>query len=147
MRILVDGDACPNKTEIAALAKKYHIPMLVYIDYAHELVNDFYEVIQCAIGHDSVDLVMIKDVQVGDIAITQDYGLASLLLAKGATVIHPKGMIIDEHNIDSFLMSRFIAAKQRKARQRLKGPSARTKEDCDRFLDVLEKTVIKTSDF
>lgn len=22
MRILVDGDACPNKTEIAALAKK-----------------------------------------------------------------------------------------------------------------------------
>ena len=89
--------------------------MLVYIDYAHELVNDYYEVIQCAIGHDSVDLVMIKDVQVGDIAITQDYGLASLLLAKGATVIHPKGMIIDEHNIDSFLMSRFIAAKQRKS--------------------------------
>ena len=55
MRILVDGDACPNKTEIAALAKKYHIPMLVYIDYAHELVNDYYEVIQCAIGHDSDD--------------------------------------------------------------------------------------------
>ena len=50
MRILVDGDACPNKTEIAALAKKYHIPMLVYIDYAHELVNDYYEVIQCAIA-------------------------------------------------------------------------------------------------
>ena len=60
MRILVDGDACPNKTEIAALAKKYHIPMLVYIDYAHELVNDYYEVIQCAIGHDSVDLVTVS---------------------------------------------------------------------------------------
>lgn len=138
MRILIDGDACPNKNEIKDLAIKYQKEMLVFVDYAHILQDDYYRVVECEIGHDSVDMKMVKEVQNGDLVITQDYGLASLVLLRGAEVLHITGKIIDQGNIDSLLMSRFVSAKQRRANKHLKGPSKRTEEIETQFLESLE---------
>lgn len=138
MRILVDGDACPNKQEIKELAVKYQKEMIVYMDYAHMIEDDDYQVVQCEIGRDSVDMVILSQIKAHDLLITQDYGLAGLVLSKGATVLHVSGMIIDSENIDSLLMSRYISAKQRKANKHLKGPSKRTDEIKIKFLKELE---------
>lgn len=139
MRILIDGDACPNKNEIKELAIKYQIEMLVFVDYAHILADDYYQVIECAVGHDSVDMQIIKEVKAKDLVITQDYGLASLVLSKKAKVLHISGKIIDQENIDGLLMSRFVSAKQRRSNKHLKGPAKRTKETEIQFLETLEK--------
>lgn len=138
MRILVDGDACPNKKEIADLAKKYQKHMIVYGDYAHQFNNVDYEVKQTDVGADHVDMMIMNDVMKGDLVITQDYGLASLLLPKQAIVLHVSGMIIDENRIEQLLMTRYISLKERKAKHRIKGPSVRTKEDVEYFLKQLE---------
>lgn len=143
MRILVDGDACPSKEIIVELAKKYQIEMLVYIDYAHVLSDENYQVIMCEVGDDSVDLMIINAVQRGDIVITQDYGLASLVLARQAKVVHISGKIIDNTNIDQLLMTRYISAKQRKGGTRTKGPAKRTKADELFFKQQLEETIVK----
>ena len=37
MRVLIDGDACPNKREIKQLLDRYQIRMIVFVDYAHLL--------------------------------------------------------------------------------------------------------------
>lgn len=141
MKLLIDGDACPDREAIKTIAMQYQIEMIVYIDYAHMLEPDYYQVIECAVGHDSVDMAIIHDAKIGDLVITQDYGLASLLLGKGAKVLHVSGMIIDAYNIDLLLASRYISAKQRKAGQRVKGPVKRSDEMRITFLNHLEEMI------
>lgn len=138
MVLIIDGDACPNINEIKDIAVKYQVEMLVFIDYAHYLQDDYFKTILCEIGSDSVDLELLKRVKNNDIVITQDYGLASLVLSKGAKVLHVSGKMIDNSNIDQLLMSRYVSAKQRKSGARIKGPTKRTDEIRDVFLKQLE---------
>lgn len=143
MRILIDGDACPNKEDIMKIAKEYSCEVLLFIDYAHQNTLEDCEIIYCEIGNDSVDLQIMKNVRPKDIVITQDYGLASLVLARQARVLHISGKIISEENIQTLLMTRYLSAKQRKAGNRTKGPAKRTKEDRDFFLQQLNKLIIE----
>lgn len=141
MRILVDGDACPSKEDIVVIAKKYHLPMIVFIDYAHVLNDDDYEVRNVSIGRDSVDMAIVQEVKQNDLVITQDYGLAGLVLSKKAKVLHVSGMIIDEDNINELLLRRYASSKLRKAKQHLKGPKKRKQEVKDYFMEQLERIV------
>ncbi|MFR7592690.1 MAG: DUF188 domain-containing protein [Longibaculum sp.] len=144
MRLLIDGDACPDKVEIKKIAQDYNIEMIVYIDYAHVMEDDYYRVVECEIGKDSVDMQMIKDARSGDLVITQDYGLASLLLCKNVKVLHVSGKEIHNGNVEELLMSRYLSAQQRKKDKHLKGPSKRDQETRDYFLKQIEK-ILKTA--
>lgn len=139
MRLLIDGDACPNKEEIIQIAMAHHCEVLLLTDYAHQIQLDNCQTIYCEVGNDSVDLQLIKRVQAKDVVITQDYGLASLVLARGAKVLHVSGKVISDDNIQTLLMTRYISAKQRRAGVRTKGPTKRTKEDKQFFLQQLGK--------
>ena len=138
MRLLIDGDACPNREDIKRIALQYHLEMIVFIDYAHMIFDDDIEIVQCETGHDSVDMAIVNRTQGGDLVITQDYGLAGLILSKGAYVLHVSGKRITQDNIDGLLMSRYISAKERKKSNHLKGPAKRTQEVKDLFLRQLE---------
>lgn len=137
MRILIDGDACPQKKEITTIAKQYRIPVIVYIDYAHIMNDDEFEIKVCEIGHDHVDMMILQDVQENDLVITQDYGLASLVLMRKAKVLHVSGMMIDEKNIDELLMKRYDGYKQRQSDKHIRGPKKRTNKDETYFLKQL----------
>ena len=139
MRILVDGDATPQREDIAFIAKKHNIEMIVYIDWAHIVYSDLYTVKQCSIGNDQVDKMIINDVKADDLVITQDYGLASLVLLKKAKVLHVNGTIIDDKNIDTLLMQRYVGTKLRKEDKHIKGPKKRTKDIENRFIESLEE--------
>ena len=68
---LVDGDACPDLPAIRDLAWKYQVEMTVFVDYAHFIQDDYFRTILCEVGSDSVDLVLLKQVQANDLVITQ----------------------------------------------------------------------------
>lgn len=143
MRILVDGDACPDITYIKELAQNYLIEMIVYVDWAHEREDDYYQTIICDIGSDSVDNAILSEVRKDDLVITQDYGLASLVLVREGRVLHPSGKIIRQENIDNLLMQRYVGSINRKSHKHLKGPKKRTTKDRDNFLTQIEKMIIK----
>ena len=84
--------------------------MTVFVDYAHFIQDDYFRTILCEVGSDSVDLVLLKQVQANDLVITQDYGLASLVLSKGAKVLHISGKVIDDNNY-IFLTDKSIILK------------------------------------
>ena len=69
-----------------------------------------------------MDYKIIQLVTTSDIVITQDYGLASLLLKKARIIMHHKGFIYNENNID-ILLQRYNNAQIRKQGGRHKGPS------------------------
>lgn len=112
--------------------------MIVFVDYAHLLDDEKYEVRYCEVGKDSVDSAIIHEAKNGDLVITQDYGLASFVLMKKALVLHVSGKVIDNQNIEELLSYRYLSAHQRRIHKHINGPSARTKETKTFFLTQLE---------
>ena len=55
-----------------------------------------------------------------DLIVTQDYGLASLALAKGCIVLHHKGYKYTNDNIEQLLQTRYLSAMVRKSGKRTK---------------------------
>ncbi|MCD7839760.1 MAG: DUF188 domain-containing protein [Erysipelotrichaceae bacterium] len=141
MRLLVDGDGCPDVAQMKDLAKKYDIPMIVYIDYAHQLNDDYFQTVYCEVGNDSVDMKLFNDSQKDDLVITQDYGLASLLISKNIQVMHISGKTLDKDNIDFYINSRYQSAKQRHSHEKthLKGPKKRTAQTTNNFIANLNR--------
>jgi uncharacterized protein YaiI (UPF0178 family) len=132
-RILVDADACPVKEIILRMAKRQNIPVTMVIDTSHELDDGYSTVITVDKGSDSADYAITKMVTCHDIVVTQDYGLAAMILAKGASAIDQNGMLYTDENIASLLESRYIGQKIRRGGGRTKGPKKRTREDDERF--------------
>ena len=73
--------------------------------------------------------------------ITQDYGLAAMVLARKAHAINQNGLIFTDENIGSLLASRHISQKIRRGGGRTKGPKKRTKEQVKRFIVNFEKLI------
>ena len=92
-------------------------------------------------GADAADYRIVKLVEKGDIIVTQDYGLASLGLAKGVIVLHHKGFTYTNENIDQLLQTRYLSAMARKSGQRTKGPKPFTTEDREQFRELFKQVI------
>ena len=143
MKILVDADACPVTRIVEEIAEKENIPCLLLCDTNHVLESDYSEVKIIGAGADAVDFALLNLCKQGDVVVTQDYGVAAMILGKGAYGIHQSGRWYTNQNIDQLLMERHLAKKARmgKGRHHLKGPSKRTEEDDKRFQESFEKLI------
>lgn len=142
MRIIIDGDACPQRVKeiCEQAAREYEIELIIVVDMDHYIVSD-YEIIVVEQGRDSVDYKIVQIFKEGDILVTQDYGLASLTLGKAEAIIHTAGFFINKNNIDNLLQSRYIGERIRKQGGKTKGPSKRRKEQDDNFKKCLYKVL------
>lgn len=143
MKILVDADACPVVGIVENIAKKYNVPVILLCDTNHVLQSDYSEVKIIGAGADAVDFALVNVCQKGDIVVTQDYGVAAMILGKGAYGIHQSGKWYTNDNIDQMLMERHLSKKARMASKKhhMKGPAKRTEEDDRRFAESFEKLI------
>lgn len=84
MRIIVDADSCSKIRQIEEIAEEKGLPVMLFCDTTHQLYSDYSKIKKVAPGRDASDMQIYNECKIGDIVITQDYGLASLVLAKGA---------------------------------------------------------------
>jgi len=133
MKILVDADACPVKEIIVKLARQRSIPVTMLIDTSHQLNDGYSTVITVDKGADSVDYALMGRLSRDDIVVTQDYGLAAMVLGKGARAVNQNGLVFTTDNIDRLLMERHFSAAVRRSGGRTKGPAKRSKADNDKF--------------
>lgn len=145
MRVLIDGDGCPVVDITLRLCKKYAVPCLILCDTAHEFHRDGAETLVFDKGSDSVDYAIANRIAPGDLVITQDYGLASLCLARWAKVLHQDGWEYTAENIDGLLLVRHESRKHRAAGGRFKGPKKRTASQDQAFSSALEALLQKAS--
>ena len=139
MKIFIDADGCPVVNETVALCREFSKECIIICDTSHTIQREGATTIVVEKGADSADFRLVNMLQKGDLAITQDYALAAMSLSRGARIINQNGMEYTDKNIDSLLMSRFIAKKVRNAGGRLKGPSKRTKEQTESFVKKLRE--------
>ena len=146
MKIIVDADACPVKDIIFKETKYKDIPVILVSSISHFSNQDVpahVETIYVDAGRDAADFRIVALASKEDIVVTQDYGLASLLLPKGTRVLHHKGFEYDDMNIDHLLNTRHISAAIRQGGGRTKGPKPFSKEDQQAFLKLFQETIKK----
>jgi len=143
MRIFVDADACPVVAIVEKVARKYNLPVTLLCDTNHVLHSDYSQIKIISAGADAVDFALVNLCQKGDLVVTQDYGVAAMVLGKGAFAIHQSGKWYTDDNINGMLMQRHVSQKLRKASRKnhFKGPKKRTEEDDVRFEQSFEHLI------
>lgn len=143
MKVLIDADACPVVDIAVKACAEVNIECLLFCDTAHQMHRNGAQTLVIDQGADSVDFVLVNRVDNSDIVVTQDYGLASMCLAKGAVVLHQDGWEYTQYNIDALLFQRYASRQYRAAGGRTKGPSKRTKAQDDAFRSAFWKQLEK----
>ncbi|CAM2830524.1 YaiI/YqxD family protein [Paenibacillus sediminis] len=140
LRIVVDADACPVKSEIAAVGRQFNVPVWLVSSYDHLLkAEEGVSIIHVDRSDQSADLYIANHIVRGDVVLTQDYGLATLALSKSCHVLSFRGKIYNNENIDFLLDRRFIQAKARRNGKHTKGPKPFTIDDRTFFQQQLTK--------
>lgn len=134
-QIWIDADACPVVRQVEEIAKEYDIDITLLCDTNHFLQSDYSQVVVIGAGTDAVDFALVSRCKKGDVVVTQDYGVAAMVLGKGAHPIHQSGRWYTNDNMDQLLLERHLSQKARRSnsKYRGKGPKKRTSEDNDAF--------------
>lgn len=143
MKIIVDADACPVKGIIEELAADAGLEVIMVSNYHHMIKSNYAQVVVVDGSSQSADLNIANQAQKDDIVVTQDYGLAALVLAKKARCIHPQGQIYSPDNIDGLLGQRYANQKARRAGKRITNPRKRQTQDDIRFKKNLARLIDK----
>ena len=146
MQIFVDADACPVRDIIYEEAYKRGINIIMVVSMAHNIYElNGMSVLRVDSSFQAVDIAIVNRASSGDIVVTSDFGLASLVLGNGVIALSPSGRIYTENTIESLLEKRHASARQRRGGGRVKGPKARRREDDDRFRENLIRLMERES--
>ncbi len=125
MKVLIDADGCPVVDITTKLCREHQVECIILCDTSHQVTQAGAQTLVFDKGADSVDFALVNRVCPGDVVITQDYGLASMCLARSAQVLHQDGWEYTEDNIQTLLFQRHTSRKIRASGGRLKGPPKR----------------------
>lgn len=159
--LYIDADACPVTREALACARRARTPVVIVgnttqnlarhirltdpRDAGHARGRDaahsgfWVDVLDVSVGADSADFAIVERLQPGDVVVTQDIGLASMALGRGAAAIGVRGRVYTKATIDMDLFIRHEEKKVRRAGGRTRGPAAFTSEDRARFSRNLDE--------
>lgn len=143
-RIIIDGDACPVTHSVIEMTTGTGIFVIVVRSFSHfstAVQPEHVRTIYVDNGPEAVDYKIVQLSNSNDIVITQDYGLASLLLNKVAMVLHHSGRKYTHDNIDTLLAQRHASAQFRRSGGRTKGPSKFTADDQSQFETILAQVL------
>lgn len=139
MKIYIDADGCPVVRNTIKIAGEYKIQCVIICDTSHRIEHPDVETIIVDKGADSADFRLVNLIHGGDIAITQDYGLAAMCLSKRAIVMNQDGKEYTNENIAGLLEMRAVSKKIRRSGGRLKSIPKRTRQQDLLFEKSLRK--------
>jgi uncharacterized protein YaiI (UPF0178 family) len=137
MTIWIDGDGCPKGAVRFTLEEgaRRGIHVVLVTNIHHEMRAERRLVVDGS--SQAVDLAIANRMQPHDVVITQDIGLAALVLSKRGYALSPLGQEYRSESMGLILELREAAAKHRRSGGRTKGPKKRTHEDEERFQRAL----------
>lgn len=153
--LFIDADACPVTREALAVARSVGVPVTIVgnttqnlerrirsddpRDEAHARRGFWVDVLDVSVGADSADFAIVERLQPDDVVVTQDIGLAGMVLGRGARAIGVRGHVYNPATIDAALFMRHEEKKVRRAGGRTKGPAPFVDEDRERFTTALRR--------
>lgn len=141
-QIWVDADACPVavKEILYRAARRTEVTVTLVANQMLTVPpSPFIRARQVPSGFDVADRHIIEVVQAGDLVITADVPLAAKVIARGATVIEPRGDLLDTRNIDERLSMRDFLDGLRNSGMVTGGPAAYSDGDRRAFANRLDR--------
>lgn len=128
--LFIDADACPVTRESIGCARRAGVAVVIagnstqnlerHIrrddprDVEHARRGFWVTTLDVSVGADSADFAIVERLQAGDVVVTQDIGLASMVLGRDAAAIGVRGRVYDKATID---MQLFIRHEEKKVRR------------------------------
>jgi uncharacterized protein YaiI (UPF0178 family) len=140
--IFIDGDACPVKDEVYAVAARIGLAVVVVANQRIHVPADLgVEMVVVEEGPDAADDWIAEEIRAGDVVITADIPLAARCLEVGAFALGTNGREFTQDSIGSALATREIKASIRESGVATGGPPPLTGRDRSRFSNVLDRVV------
>ena len=146
MQIWVDADAClvVIKEIIFRAAERLQISTtLVANQMLRTPPSRFIRAIQVPSGFDVADAHIVEQLAAGDLVITADIPLASLVIERGAHALNPRGELYTTANIQEILTMRNFMDELRGAGVETGGPAAFSLADRQSFANQLDRFLAK----
>lgn len=140
--IFIDGDACPVKDEVYAVAARIGLAVIVVANQRMNVPTDLgVEMIVVPDGPDAADDWIAEEIRSGDVVITADIPLAARCLDVGAFALGTHGREFTSDSIGGALATREIKASIRETGVVTGGPPPLSGRDRSRFSNMLDQLV------
>ena len=155
--LFIDADACPVTREALDIARRRGIHTVIAGNSTQNLQRRirrddprdaasarrgfWVETLDVSVGADAADFAIVERLQPGDVVVTQDIGLASMVLGRGASAIGVRGHLYRKETIDMQLFIRHEENKVRRAGGKTGGFSAFDDDDRERFVRNLSSLI------
>jgi uncharacterized protein YaiI (UPF0178 family) len=147
MHIWVDADACPAviKDILFRVAERLQLKLTLV---ANQLIrvpgSRFIRALQVPAGADAADAEIVERVSPGDIVVTGDIPLASLVLDKGGLPLNPRGEWYTKDTIAQQLTMRSFMEELRGSGVDTGGPAAFSHADRQNFANALDRELARS---
>ena len=140
--LYVDGDACPVKEAVYAVAARHRVPVVVVANSYFAVPRNLdVKLVVVDRGLDAADDWIAERARPGDLVVTADLPLAGRCLDAGARVLGTTGRELDDASIGDRLATRALKEHLRGAGQVTGGPPPLTDRDRSRFASKLDALV------
>ena len=146
MVIWVDADACPRAAMELVFRAAARLQLRVCLVANRALAappSPLVSIVQVAAGSDVADSYIVQHVGAGDLVVTADIPLASLVVARGATALDPRGQVHTQDTIGERLAVRDLMEELRWAGMVTGGPAAFSGADRQRFAEALDRLLTR----
>ncbi len=141
--VFIDADACPVTKETISIARANNAGVVLVANSSYNFERytrrSGVEGVSVSVGADSADFAIIERLSPGDIVVTQDIGLAAMVLGRDAKAIGVRGRIYLKATIDIEMEVRHAEEVLRRSGGRTGGPAPFDEDDRERFSDNLKR--------
>ncbi len=144
MRIYVDADGCPVKTEVVRVAGRHGVETTFVSNSPLRIPKaEGISLVVVPGAFDAADDWIAQRTGPGDVVITADIPLAARCVKSGAVVLDHKGGEWNDDNVGAALATRELSSHLRAMGGITGGPSPFAPKDRSRFLHRLDEVLRK----
>jgi uncharacterized protein YaiI (UPF0178 family) len=146
MKIWIDGDACPRviKEVLYRAADKRRIELVLVANKPIAVPRSGYiTTLRVGAGADVADAEIVRLLEIGDLVVTADIPLASLVIEKGGIALDPRGEIYTPENIGARLSIRNFMEQLRNNGVETGGPAGFSAGDRQAFANQLDRILTR----
>lgn len=142
--LFIDADACPVTRDAISIARARGVGVVLVgnttQDFSRYTSRSGVDAVTVSTGRDAADFAIVERLSPGDVVVTQDIGVAAMVLGRGAHAIGVRGRRYTLATIDMDLAVRHAEQTERRRGGRVRGgPRKFEEEDREHFRDVLER--------
>lgn len=146
MKVWVDADACPGavKEIILKTAKRLNLETVFVANKELQLPPlACVSFVRVDGSSDAADSYIAEHSEAGDLAVTQDIPLASILVGKETAVVNPHGQEFTADNITERLSLRNFMQEMRDSGQVTGGPKPFSDKEKRAFADTYDRIITR----